>query len=236
MGAKVWASSAGGLLTLGGGVFLTRPLGVLAISLGLLILGLVAANSWPCRDVLFGRLGRKKPGVLILLFVIAGGLIGGIGGAISLRLYRAEQHEHARLAEEKAEQARRAAEQERRDAEQKRFAQERKAKIARVIERLTTALGATEGLDYKFRDVKKAEDWTWELVKKFEKEIQDIQVPLTKFLEQELPGSGAHALIHSAVGVGGQTPQWYEYTRLHSFQNQIRSILQQAEYFVDRAS
>jgi len=170
---------------------------------------------------------------LVLGAGVLGFLIFGGAAYIGQRHYEREAHKEA----ERIRTAR-AAEEARlkQEAERQKLAQERQAKIKRITIKLEKALGQVQSIDYRFRDVKKPEDWTWELVKKFERDIEEIRVSLNEYLEQELPGTGAAALVRDAVGQGGQSSEYYEYTRLHSMRAGIRSVLERLEFFVDRAS
>lgn len=113
-------------------------------------------------------------------------------------------------------------------------AEARKKKIGKVFERLNAASGVVDALEYRFRDVKPA-DWTASRVKDFERQIDDVRVPLGKFLDAELPGTGASTPLR-VVGETGRGPIWYEYTRLLSLRDGIHKLLGSIEVYVDRVS
>ena len=110
----------------------------------------------------------------------------------------------------------------------------RKAKIQVITSRLTKDLEVTNSLEYQFRDHKG--EWTWNDVKQFEKQINDIGVPLSDHLDRELPGSGASVLIRDVVGEVGKGPVHYEYSRLLALRASIRNVIERLEFYVDRSS
>ena len=110
----------------------------------------------------------------------------------------------------------------------------RKAKIQVITSRLTKDLEVTNSLEYQFGDHKG--EWTWNDVKQFEKQINDIGVPLSDHLDRELPGSGASVLIRDVVGEVGKGPVHYEYSRLLALRASIRNVIERLEFYVDRSS